>query len=159
MAQTANPNAVSIWTRILKYRVWIIEFDELDFLSISNSNFAGYTGSKNLVQTRQKFQFVKLDFSNSIFQNLSADRYRVRHILICRERCHYQSYNWFVLGQRCYVCGGSTGRECEEIVARRWSPYVRPRPVLTSDGKRQWEECTDLINNKGCIKQVVNGGK
>ena len=24
------------------------EFDELDFLSISNSNFAGYTGSKNL---------------------------------------------------------------------------------------------------------------
>lgn len=60
-------------------------------------------------------------------------------------------------GLRCYVCGGSTGRECEEIVARRWSPYVRPRPVLTSDGKRQWEECTDLINNKGCIKQVVNG--
>ena len=62
-------------------------------------------------------------------------------------------------GLRCYVCGGSTGRECEEIVTRRWSPYVRPRPVLTSDGKRQWEECNDLINNKGCIKQVVNGGK
>ena len=62
-------------------------------------------------------------------------------------------------GLRCYVCGGSTGRECEDIVTRRWSPYVRPRPVLTSDGKRQWEECTDLINNKGCIKQVVNGGK
>ena len=64
-----------------------------------------------------------------------------------------------VNGLRCYVCGGSTGRECEDIVTRRWSPYVRPRPVLTSDGKRQWEECTDLINNKGCIKQVVNGGK
>ena len=62
-------------------------------------------------------------------------------------------------GLRCYVCGGSTGRDCEEIVTRRWSPYVRPRPVLTSDGKRQWEECNDLINNKGCIKQVVNGGK
>lgn len=62
-------------------------------------------------------------------------------------------------GLRCYVCGGSTGRECEDIVTRRWSPYVRPRPVLTSDGKRQWEECNDLINNKGCIKQVVNGGK
>ena len=63
-------------------------------------------------------------------------------------------------GLRCYVCGGSTGRNCEEIVTRRrWSPYVRPRPVLTSDGKRQWEECNDLINNKGCIKQVVNGGK
>ena len=70
------PFAVSICNRILKYRVWKIEFDELDFLSISNSNFAGYTGSKNLVQTRQKFQFIKLDFSNSIFQNPSGDRYR-----------------------------------------------------------------------------------
>ena len=46
------------------------------FLSISNSNFAGYTGSKNLVQTKQKSQFIKLDFPNSIFQNPSADRYR-----------------------------------------------------------------------------------
>ena len=36
----SNPVAVSICTRILKYQVWIIEFDELDFLSISNSNFA-----------------------------------------------------------------------------------------------------------------------
>jgi hypothetical protein len=45
-------------------------------LSSSNWNFAGYTGSKNLVQTKQKFQFIKLDFSNSIFQNPSADRYR-----------------------------------------------------------------------------------
>ena len=70
------PFAVSICTRILKYRVWKIEFDELDFLSISNLNFAGYTGSKNLVQTWQKFQFIKLDFSNLIFQNPSADRYR-----------------------------------------------------------------------------------
>ena len=75
-----KPYAVSICTRILKYRVWKIEFDELDFLSISNSNFAGYTGSKNLVQTRQKFQFIKLNFSNSIFQNPSADRYRNRLI-------------------------------------------------------------------------------
>ena len=48
---------------------WNIEFDELDFLSISKSNFAGYTGRKNLIQTRQKFQFIKLDFLNSIFQN------------------------------------------------------------------------------------------
>ena len=72
--------AVSICTRILKYRVWKIEFDELGFLSISNLTFAGYTGSKNLVQTRQKFQFIKLDFSISIFQNPSADRYRDRVI-------------------------------------------------------------------------------
>ena len=66
---------VSICTRILKYWVWKIKFDELDFFSISNLNFAGYTGSKNLIQTRQKFQFIKLDFSNSIFQNPSTDRY------------------------------------------------------------------------------------
>ena len=72
-----NLHEVSICTRILKYRVWKIEFDELGFLSISNSNFAGYTGSKNLVQTRQKFQLIKLDFSNSTFQNPSADRYQV----------------------------------------------------------------------------------
>ena len=29
----------------------------------SNLNFAGYTGSKNPVQTRQKIQFIKFDFS------------------------------------------------------------------------------------------------
>ena len=28
-----------------------------------------------------------------------------------------------------------------------------------SDGSRQWEVCNDLINNRGCIKQVVNDGK
>ena len=37
-------------------------------MPISNSNFAGYTGSKKIVQTRQKFQFIKLDFSNSIWE-------------------------------------------------------------------------------------------
>jgi hypothetical protein len=31
-----------------------IEFDELDFWSISNWNFAGSTGSKNQVQTGQE---------------------------------------------------------------------------------------------------------
>ena len=44
---------------------WNIKFDELDFLSISNSNLVGYTGSKNLVQSRHKFQFIKLDISKS----------------------------------------------------------------------------------------------
>ena len=84
-----NTVAVSICTRILKYRVWKIKFDELDFLSISNSNFAGYTGSKNLDQTRQKFQFIKLDFSNSIFQNPSADRYRDIYGNIIWHVCMY----------------------------------------------------------------------
>ena len=35
----------------------------LDFLSISNLNFAGYTGSKNQVRNRQKIKFVQLNFS------------------------------------------------------------------------------------------------
>ena len=39
-------------------------------MSNSNSNVADYAGSKNLVQTRQKFQVIKLDFSNSIFKIL-----------------------------------------------------------------------------------------
>ncbi len=42
---------------------------------------------------------------------------------------------------------------------RRSNFFSRPSPVLTSDGEKQWEECNDLINNKGCIKQVVNDGE
>jgi hypothetical protein len=58
----------------LKNQVRKIKLDELDFLSTSNLNFAGYTGSKNQVQTRQKIKFIQLDFSNSIFQKSSADQ-------------------------------------------------------------------------------------
>ena len=36
--------------------------------------FAGYTGSKNPVQNRLKIQFVKLDFSNLIFQESESDQ-------------------------------------------------------------------------------------
>ena len=61
---------------------------------------------------------------------------------------------------RCYVCGGHTGRPCEPIRGPgRRSPYVRPSPVPASDGSRQWETCDDIINNRGCIKQVVNDGE
>ena len=41
------PYVVSICTRILKYRVWKIEFDELDFLSISNWIFTAWLACKN----------------------------------------------------------------------------------------------------------------
>ena len=34
---------------IFENRVWKIKLDKLDFLSISNLSFAGYTGSKNQV--------------------------------------------------------------------------------------------------------------
>ena len=43
---------------------WHFEFDKLDIFSSSNWIFAGYTGSKNQVQNRQKIKFVELNFSN-----------------------------------------------------------------------------------------------
>ena len=61
---------------------------------------------------------------------------------------------------RCYICGGQTGLPCEDIRSSgRRSPYVQPKPQTTLDGRKMFENCTDLINNKGCIKQVINGGK
>ena len=58
----------------MKNRIWKIKLDELDFLYTSNLNFSGYTGSKSQAQTSQKVKFLRLDFSNSIFQKLSAVR-------------------------------------------------------------------------------------
>ena len=43
-------------------------------MSISNLNFAGYTGSKSQVQNRLKIQFVELDYSKFIFQKSSMDQ-------------------------------------------------------------------------------------
>ena len=59
-----NTVPLSICTWILKFLVWKIEFDELDFLSNLNWIFAGYKDSKNQARTRQKIKFVKLDFLN-----------------------------------------------------------------------------------------------
>ena len=36
--------------------------------------FAGYTGSKNPLRNRLKFQFAELDFSKLIFQKSSTDQ-------------------------------------------------------------------------------------
>ena len=43
--------------------------------------FVGYKGSKNPVRNRLKIQFVKLDFSNLIFQKSSADQQEERAML------------------------------------------------------------------------------
>ena len=43
---------------------------QIDFLSISNLNLQ----TTQTVQNRQKIEFVKLDFSNSIFQKSIADQ-------------------------------------------------------------------------------------
>ena len=44
--------------------VWNFKFDELDFFPSLNWIFAGYTGSKNPVQTGKKIQFIKLEIWN-----------------------------------------------------------------------------------------------
>ena len=53
---------------------WKMDFDELHFWSLSNLNFAGYTGSRNQVWNRSKIKFIKLQNLNSIFQNSGTDR-------------------------------------------------------------------------------------
>ena len=50
---------LSICTWILKFLIWKIEFDKLDFLSSLNWNSAGYTGSKN--QTREVKNQVQIN--------------------------------------------------------------------------------------------------
>ena len=58
---------ISIW--FLNIWVWKIQFDKLDFFSSLNFNFEGYMVSKNLVWTRPKIQFIKLDFQIWFFKN------------------------------------------------------------------------------------------
>ena len=41
-----------------------IKFDELDFFPSLNWIFAGYSGSKNPVQTGKNIQLIKLKISN-----------------------------------------------------------------------------------------------
>ena len=51
---------------------------------------------------------------------------------------------------RCYVCGGNSGTPCQ-------GPDIE-----SEDGVRiqdPVQECNDLINNRGCVKQYVNGGE
>jgi len=56
-------------------------------------------------------------------------------------------------GLRCYVCGGHSGTPCRGGVG--------DTTALDTDTERQdqdpVQECTDLINNRGCVKQFVNG--
>jgi len=49
---------------------------------------------------------------------------------------------------RCYVCGGNSGSTCQG-----------PRDGADDDEAIEdpVQECNDLINNRGCVKQYVNG--
>ena len=54
--------------------VWNFKFDELDFFPSLNWILAGYTSSKNPVQTRKKSSSSNLKFKTGECQKLSADR-------------------------------------------------------------------------------------
>ena len=55
-----------------KIPVWNIEFNELDFWSISNWNFAGYTGSKYQVQAGKKSTSSNSTFQTGILQKIKC---------------------------------------------------------------------------------------
>ena len=65
-----KPFVLSIFTSFLKYLFRKNQFNKLDFLSILNQNFTACVVCKNLVQNRQNFRFVELDFQTRYFKNL-----------------------------------------------------------------------------------------
>ena len=66
-----NIYALSICTRFFKNQVGKIQFNELDFRSISNWIFTACVACKNQFQNLF-LQFVKLDFSDLNFQQTSC---------------------------------------------------------------------------------------
>ena len=59
---------------------------------------------------------------------------------------------------RCYVCGGHSGTPCRGGMG---DTGALEEGALDTEGTAgdPVQECTDLINNRGCVKQFVNGGK
>ena len=64
---------------------------------------------------------------------------------------------------RCFVCGGHSGTPCRGGLGAEQGLQGGDTEAATSEaGARVQDpvqECTDLINNRGCVKQFVNGGK
>jgi len=56
-------------------------------------------------------------------------------------------------GLRCYVCGGNSGVTCSGSSRDDEDEGVRDGVVLQDPV----QECNDLINNRGCVKQYVSG--
>jgi len=50
---------------------------------------------------------------------------------------------------RCYVCGGNSGTPCKGPEMEQSSSLIGIQDPV--------QECNDLINNRGCVKQYVNG--
>ena len=62
-------------------------------------------------------------------------------------------------GLRCFVCGGHSGTPCRGGVG--WAQdntNTHHHQETDMAGQDPVQECTDLINNRGCVKQFVNGG-
>ena len=63
---------------------------------------------------------------------------------------------------RCFVCGGHSGTTCRGGIGHSGEAMehdITEPGVEGSEGQDPVQECTDLINNRGCVKQFVNGGK
>ena len=63
---------------------------------------------------------------------------------------------------RCFVCGGHSGTPCRGGLGAEQGPAGDTEAASSEAGARVQDpvqECTDLINNRGCVKQFVNGGK
>jgi len=61
---------------------------------------------------------------------------------------------------RCYVCGGHSGTPCRGGLGAEQGPAGDTEAATSEAGARVQDpvqECTDLINNRGCVKQFVNG--
>ena len=92
-----QPNPLLIWT--LKNPVWKIQLDELDFLSILNLNFAGYTGSKIQVHPTGFFklniflQLLCLSRDNGIVISISIVQWLYEWVNICFFHIYIHSFS------------------------------------------------------------------
>ena len=118
-----------------------------------------FNGALNNFKSAMLFLFIAVNFLST--SDLSSSDGRKSHFVASAiGNANNGARNAAVRPLRCYICGGNTGIPCEDIRSSgRRSPYVRPKPQTTLDGRKMFENCTDLINNKGCIKQVINGGE
>ena len=59
---------------------------------------------------------------------------------------------------RCYVCGGHSGTPCRGGLGAEAGDTEAATSEAGARVQDPVQECTDLINNRGCVKQFVNGG-
>ena len=123
----------------------------IDFLSVSNLNFAGYTGSKSQVQNSQKIKFIQLDFFKLDFSKIKCRSIEgIRAYTF--ELCFWEkkSIRWsFTVYMYTYVSNGTTDGylffvtnprlgpnfKCLLLVFKRLSVYfIEIFEICTKDG-------------------------